>query len=488
MNKKQLVGLIVIALTGLAVFYFVATKAKLASFTHDESYSYNFYVHNSSMDIISHKNSYTNNHLLNTLMMKYSEQLFGASELFLRLPNLILLLVCFVYMYLFTRNCNLLLGISIMVIMFTNIDLIDFFGLARGYGISIGFMIMSLYHLVRALHTNNNKLHLVLFNMAALLAILGNFTMLDFYVAAIIAFNAVKLYESRFVLKEKFSFYKTNKTNIFMFVLMLVVLYEPVRRVITYNQFDFGGTKGFFSDTMQALVLTVFSHEQNVFTQTVFVKMLFLLLLFVPLVIVIVNAIKRKTGFFENNKALVTVNLVLLFIYVEIILQHLLLHTDYLIGRFALFLFPLFILNIFFLLEYSLKFKFRNLILGLCVVLAGYSIIYFYRNVNVHTSAEWSYDMETKNAMNALAAWHDKNETDKTGSKLAVNWLFEPTTNFYRRTRSLQWLVPVSRDEPDQSSDYYYIFKEDLNKLQLKNYTTIFSSDRTNTVLVKNNL
>lgn len=487
MNKKYLVTLIAVILTGLAVFAFIATKAKVSSFTHDESYSYNFYVHNSFMDIISHKNSYTNNHLLNTLMMKYSEMLFGSSELALRLPNLLLLLVFFIYTFLFIRKSNLLLGASIFVIMFTNTDLIDFFGLARGYGISIGFMVMSLYHLVQSLYSTKNR-HLVLFNIAALMAILGNFTMLDFYIAGIVTYNCVKLYECRIVFKEKFSFYKTNKINLFMFLFILVVLYEPVRRVITYNQFDFGGTNGFMNDTMQALVLNIFSHEQNLITQTVFVKLAILIVLAIPLCILIRQAIKKQTNFFEKHKSLVAVNLVLVIIFIEIIMQHLLLGTDYLIGRFALFLFPLFILNLFFLLEYSLKFKFRNIVLGFCVLLGLLSAKHFYSNSNLYSCAEWSYDMETKNAINALVEWHNKNEADKTNRKLAVNWLFEPTANFYRSTGKLEWLIPVDRKELVQNSDYYYVFKEDLDKLGLKNYTILFSSGRTNTLLVKNNL
>lgn len=487
MNKKYLATSIAVILMALAVFAFIATKAKVSSFTHDESYSYNFYVHNSLMDIISHKNSYTNNHLLNTLLVKYSEMLFGSSELALRLPNLLLLLVFFSYIFLFIHKSNLLPGFSLFVILFTNIDLIDFFGLARGYGISIGFMIMSLYHLVQSFHSAKKR-HLILFNIGALLAILGNFTMLDFYIAAIVTYNGVKLYECRTVLKEKFNFYKINKINIVMFLFMLVVLYEPVRRVVTYNQFDFGGTSGFMNDTIQALVLTIFSHEQNVLTQTVFIKLMILIIVVLPLFLFMFQASKKKTEFFEKHKSLVAVNLVMVIIFIEIILQHLLLGTDYLIGRFALFLFPLFILNIFFLLEYSLKFKFRNYILGVCSILALLSAVHFYRKANLYACAEWSYDMETKNAMNTLAEWHNKNEEGKTNRKLAVNWLFEPTINFYRTTNNLKWLIPVDRKELDQNSDYYYVFKEDLEKLGLKNYTILFSSGRTNTLLVKNGL
>ena len=78
---------------GALLFSYVFTKANMASFTHDESFTYLNYPHQSFIDIISFNDWYTNNHILNSLFIKYSEQLFGNSELALRLPNLLLLLV-----------------------------------------------------------------------------------------------------------------------------------------------------------------------------------------------------------------------------------------------------------------------------------------------------------------------------------------------------------------------------------------------------------
>ncbi len=487
MNKKFIVSLIIAFLVGLAVFLFILTKAHVSSFTHDESYTYNFYVHSSFMDILSHKNSYTNNHLLNTLLMKYSEMLFGSSELALRLPNLIMYLVFCVYLFLLFKRSDPWLRLSVFIIIIANVGLIDFFGLARGYGISIGFMVMSLYHLVQSFYSKN-KIHLLLFNLAALMAILGNFTLLDYYLAAILTFNCIKFYEYRFVSKKQFNFYDVNKINLLLFLFMFIVLYEPVRRVVTFNQFDFGGTTGFMNDTLQALVITVFSHTHIGAVETVIIKALILLLLTIPLLIIMKQIYNRKTEFFEENKPLIIVNLILIAIFVEIIMQHLLLKTDYLIGRFALFLFPLFIINMGFFLEYSLKFKVRNGILTAGILVAMLSASNFYRHADLYSCAEWGYDMETKNAMKALTAWHEQDGTKQENVKLGINWLFEPAINFYRTTWNINWLLPVDRKALTTTSDYYYVFKSDLENLKLKNYKIIFSSDNTNTVLVKNDL
>ena len=175
-------------LTGLIIFAYIATKATVSSFTHDESFSYLRYVSHSFMDLVSNKDAYTNNHILNTLCMKYSEMVFGNSALALRLPNLLLLIVFFVYAYLLLRNLNPVIGLCIFILMATNTALVDFFGLARGYGLSIGFMTMSLYALVHSFNEKRTR-NLILFNIGTLLAIFSNFTLLTFYVAALVVYN-----------------------------------------------------------------------------------------------------------------------------------------------------------------------------------------------------------------------------------------------------------------------------------------------------------
>ena len=72
---------------------FVSIKASIASFTHDESYSYLRFVGQSFFEIISYDTPYTNNHILNTLLMKCFDLLFGTSELALRAPNIFFLIV-----------------------------------------------------------------------------------------------------------------------------------------------------------------------------------------------------------------------------------------------------------------------------------------------------------------------------------------------------------------------------------------------------------
>lgn len=488
MLKLNRFGFILMLLVGIVVIGFITTKATVASFTHDESYTYNAFVHDSFMNILSYKNSYTNNHLLNTMMMKYSEQLFGNSELALRAPNLIMLLVFFVYSILLLKKTNPLVSVAIVVILITNASLIDIFGLARGYGISIAFMTMSLYHLIKSVNTENNRNHLILFNIVALFAILANFTMLDFYLAGLATYTIIKWVEYKYILNQPFNFFKINKINFLLFVPMLIVLYEPVRRVITCNQFNFGGSNGFVADTVQALVYAVFSNVYvSEFASTI-LKLSVLVLVAIPFVLFSVKTIKKDNVFFENHKSLLVVNFVLVFIFLEIIIQHLLLDTDYLVGRFALFLLPLFVINVGLLINYAVEYNLRNVFLGIVSVCAVLSTINFFYKFDFYSCAEWGYDSNTKNAIAELKKNHENDSTSSKNVKLEVNWLFEPTVNFYRKTLHLDWLQPVNRDSLSTIGNYYYIFNSDLDALKLNNHELIYNGVKTNTVLIKNNL
>lgn len=486
MKNKNIFSSIGILLFGIIIFSYITTKATVSSFTIDESFTYLNFVHYSFMDILAHRHPYSNNHLLNSMFMKYSELAFGSSEIALRLPNLILLLVFFIYTFLLLRKFNWILSVSIFVLMSTNTILIDLFGLARGYGISIGFMMMSLYHLIQSFYTNKNK-NLVLFNISGSLAILSHFTMLDFYLAALLTFNLIIFIDCRYMSNIKFNFFKTNKVNLIMMLISALFLYEPVRRVIKFNVFDSGGRSGLFHNTVASIINISFLNIDINPLKMFFLQLLVISIVFISLSLTIINLYKGKKEFFQKNKALIITNLILLTISFEIILQHFLFKTDFVIGRFAMFLFPLLILNLGYLFNYVSGQRFRKIVLSFSLFLALFSSINFYKNSNLYSCAEWGFDMETKNALKKLIAYRNQTESKQTNIRLGVNWLFESTINFYKQVWQIDWLLPVDRNGPTINDDYFYICDSDLTKINLKKYEVLFSSERTNTILIKNN-
>src|ERR1051326_3454816 len=144
LNKIN-VNLIIISCSVLLFAYIVARVCML-SFTHDEAFTYLHYVR-CSWETINHL-TYTNNHLLNTWLMKFCNNLFGNSEFSLRLPN-VLSYILFLH---FSRKLLLVVTDARLALggwLFLNLNpfVLDFFSLARGYGISLGFFMMGLYGL-----------------------------------------------------------------------------------------------------------------------------------------------------------------------------------------------------------------------------------------------------------------------------------------------------------------------------------------------------
>ena len=488
MLQKKYISSLIILLISICVILFVVSKSAITSFTHDESYSYTRYVHLSFMDIISYKNPFPNNHILNTLLMKYSEMMFGCSELALRFPNILSFAVYLFFTFLFFKKSNQIILVSFFILMIANIYLIDFFGLARGYGLSFGFMLMSLYFFIRFFKSKLNK-DILFFNICALFAMLSNFSLLYFYFGAIFIYNILKLLEY-YVFKinsnEKYNFLKINWINIVLFIISTIILYEPIRKIIKFKLIDFGGEAGFIDDTVTTLIQKYFCYTWlNTYELKIAITLI-LIIVFGSFVIIFINILKKNKEFFVNNIALITINSILIIISLEVILLHYFFKTNYLAGRFALFLFPLFVLNLGFLFEYFSKIKYRNIIFASSIIMALLSILYFSKNVNLNMYSEWYYDSETKNVMKELVVFHKKNESKNDSVKVGITWMFEPAMNYYKYRWKLDWMQPLDRNGLNDKDNFVYIMPEDSAKIEHKNYSIIFSSKSIKTVLLKN--
>lgn len=123
-----------------ALITYVFIRAYTLSFTHDESLSFTIIARN------SHWTKAANHHVLNTTLMSLSSFLFGNKEFSLRLPNVlsfILYLTGSFFIYRSSKN-NWLFFLAISLTLL-NPFLIEFFSLARGYGLSLAFMLMGLF-------------------------------------------------------------------------------------------------------------------------------------------------------------------------------------------------------------------------------------------------------------------------------------------------------------------------------------------------------
>ncbi len=468
---------------GLVTCVYMVFKAATTSFTHDESVSFNVFNDWSFIDIISFRQGFTNLHILNSLGMKYFSKAFGPSELALRLPNLLALVVFMRYGYLLLKEVGTLLAISVFVLLLSNDILLDLFGIARGYGLSFAFMFMALYHVIRSFEGQRNR-HLILFHLAGLLAILSNFVQLDVYLSLLLIQNLLVFVQVKWITKTGYQVFASIKIHIIPILVIVGMLFEPMRRFFKYSHLDFGGKSGFFEDTVTHLVTTVL-HEASLASWALIAAIATATLIVVAGTLVIVaNLMREPKTFFEEHKGLIINNLLLWSLSAAMVSQHILLHADYPVARFSTFVFPLFVLH-FGLLMHYLHRQGWPFAPHLAAGLALASSIAFVVHLEPRACSEWKPDMYTETMLENLTQEHERRGQGQP-IKLGINWFFEPTINFYRQTHHLDWLLPVDRSGLHADDDYVYTYRTELETVDPTQYEVIVEFGEISTVLVRN--
>ncbi|MCB0778903.1 MAG: hypothetical protein KDC03_05065, partial [Flavobacteriales bacterium] len=139
------------------------------------------------------------------------------------------------------------------MVLIANTDLLGIFSLARGYGLSIGFMWIAMFHFSASIG-EGRPLQLIQFHLASILAVLSSFTQLDFYAAAMISYYPINWavvsndHEWRSLIS------RTWKINAAMLLVSCLVLFGPVSRMLQGNQLDFGGKTGFWDSTVRTII------------------------------------------------------------------------------------------------------------------------------------------------------------------------------------------------------------------------------------------
>lgn len=169
---------------GVALFTYAAVRAYTVSFTYDEAYTYLEHVLKNVFYQTVQDKMGGNHHLLNVWGMWLSHAMFGDGEFALRLPNL---LAYIGYLYASARLSlqarGTILTIGCFALLNLHPYLIDFFSLARGYGIANGFMMLSLWQAWRYLREGHHLRRVVLAAVLAALSVMAHVIMVNFLLA-----------------------------------------------------------------------------------------------------------------------------------------------------------------------------------------------------------------------------------------------------------------------------------------------------------------
>lgn len=127
------------------MFIYVALRTFLISFSIDEGMSYRFVVG------IWEDKHHSNNHFLNTQLMKLCSAIFGNEPWSLRLPNLLVFPLYLWMVWKLIKDASSAFSMAFgMVVMLGLPFLLEMFAVARGYGLSLGFTLLGMAYFILA--------------------------------------------------------------------------------------------------------------------------------------------------------------------------------------------------------------------------------------------------------------------------------------------------------------------------------------------------
>lgn len=441
----------ILTVTCVLLFVYAVVRACCVSLTHDEGLTYNLVKDQDYFGFTA------NNHLLNTWCMAIFTSIFGDKELVLRLASILLFAVyLFFSAKLFLKFTRLIFILFAIPLVFLNPFVMDFFALARGYGISVGFMMASVYYLLRSTFSSEQSTSELVKNfffssLFAAGALIANLSLVNFYIALLAVYGW-----------DYFLIIRKNKTerNLLKFFTVLglagIPLFFSLTRLLVLkeaNDLYVGATD--FDETISTLI------ERSSYLMPYpvwFTELLQAFIIYIfPVGLIITLLRKNYGGPLFKLGALIT--LMLLGFEAE----HYLFSTLFPIGRTGVYFIPLFGLFLTYLFIQFIenrKANQQNVFLVAGFVICSLPLtLHFFKTMNISQTFEWRYDKHTKEVVMKI------NEQDKN-AVLGHNWIFGPSIHYYILSRNLS-VTPVKLEGQGYDQDYIYEFNEQLTDSSL---------------------
>ena len=439
-------------LLALALLVYTVIRAVKVGFTHDESSSFMNLIHEPVQALFFSARNWqaANNHLTNTICMQIGYHFFGAAEWALRWGSLLGGLLFLIYAF---RTVRLWLPVAswhffgAFCIFTLNHFVIDFFSLARGYGLCLAFEMAALYYLFRWIKqevpteavTGLDNRSTTMFKAGDLLkagcalgaGVLSNFTLLDlmaaFFVTVTVVFYAK--HKSHFAFA---SWLRLITPPALPALITMGLIFQPMRWIQAKGEFEYGPQA--FWETWRVLV------ERFVYNPCpayLWIKVVILgvaTLLFLLLGYAIFRRF-RNTQLSENSTRYVCYAALLTVLTMGMtMLQHYLLGANYLIGRTALLFYPLLSsVVVLYLLDLPKRMAYFHKSTLLWPVIPALLIVNFCSHANLRFAQEWRYDENTRAAVLLASQQSDATHIISYG----VGWLYYSTTLFYQEVLKL---------------------------------------------------
>jgi len=493
-DRNRIYFLLAVAIS-LCLVCYTAARACLLSFVHDEGVTYLMFVMMGPKALFDCYSA--NNHFLNTFLMYAASKVFGAGEFALRLPNVMAHIAYIAASYFLVRRYlkNAFLAVCAFLVLNMNPLVLDFFSLARGYGLAMAFMMWSLCFFLRALGKEwPDQRSLLSSFWCAGLAVFANIAFLNYMLSLVLAYiviDACVLVKGKDGEAYAGNFYRIMvkllaRTKFFYkhLILMLLVILPLAINFKFSGTLYYGGQGGFWADTVGSLLAG--SNYGQAYLP-VFIALSAVLIVLVAVAAVYLLALQLTGRTNHDFVALGVVFIVTVCTAGLTVLQHYLLGTPYPMDRTAIFFIVLFSVMAVLLAAGLVSMERRIARAGSAFVLAVWAIgmsCHTIGSANLDHTFVWKYCADVKQMIVDVGADLDRHGGQRK-IELGINWLFEPSINYYYAVREPSWLQIVTRDGIAGDYDYYYVRPEDRAQLLAKDVEMLKEYPVTGNILAR---
>lgn len=464
---RKHVSVILLILSALIIAAFTY-KAANASLTHDEAGTYLNFV-DIRFDLWpchSAPGCWANasNHLLNTWLIRRAVDVFGVSELSIRLPNLLFLaLFMYVCTVFFTRmSRHTLMAVAGLGMVCFNPYVLDFFALARGYGMGLGAMMISLILIWHFLRTHN----IWSFAGAVASAAIAVFCNLIFAASTIAFFAALGICVARRSSSGRSSrftgrWYIMSAIAISCLALLAFYFARPVQYLSAEGEFLYGAAT--FSESWMEFM------RDSLYGRAYLGRATVVIAGWISALLVIIAAGSMMLRHWSDTKAdafPVFMSIFSVLLLASFILNHWIFDAWFPEGRKSIIYGPPLALTVWlWVRQLKLPQRWSISVFGAIGLLSVLHLTVAYDST---TYREWWYDASTKDMVHRVA---DERPFLDSSVTLCTEWIFHPSSKFYISTEDLP-LILAPRDNivrDTASCDFYYVHPEHADRLS-ENY------------------
>ncbi len=472
-------------LTGL--FVLVAVRAGSQSITEDEALTFHGYLGDSFGGIFTAPYD-ANNHVLHTVLCWLSVHALGVTEFTLRIPTLAgsILFFCAVF-----QLASILFGRGILhaiaaLALAGNPYVLDFFTVARGYGLALGFLALAVLAALRAAGAEGiDRAGLFRAGLWSSLSVTSNLAFLFTGAGLLAALMIILLRHPNGRQRPGIALAVIDSAWGPYVVLTFLILVIPLLTAAP-GSFSIGASR--WHDTIASLVKVSFHHNPEIpflsarpalfqyiceKAAATYVPVLSGIIFFGALILLF-----RPRG--ERDRAPLLVSLTFALTAVLVWLAHGVAHVKLPVmrtGVYLLFLFPLALLSFLAGERRSPARQIGWVFLPFLVAL----ILFYAPQLNANATFDWRSDASTRRYAEAIELFRGYAESPNV--RVGGSRVCEPALNFYRLKNHYDHWQPVVRQKATDPADYYVLTSADREAVKALNLRVLFDDPVSQSIL-----